>query len=416
MKRVLNDWISSAIKYTHNSEPPELFRKWIAVSVVASCLQRKCFLPWGSLTFYPNMYIVLVAPSGAARKGTAMGPGMDFLTEPGLGVKLAAEAITREALIRELKNASDNAINSETGQMMFHASLTIYSQELTVFLGYNNMQLMSDLTDWYDCRKKWTYRTKWSGSDEIEGVWVNLIGATTPKLIQSSMPVDAIGLGLTSRIIFIYQEKKGKIIPDPFLTRGEVELRHRLVADLEKIANLSGPFHVTGEFVELWTDWYLSQEGSPPFQDDRFAGYFERRPTHVMKLSIILNASRTDSMIITDGDLKRAIGLLEETEITMPKTFSGLGKSSQADILARCMAEIGNRGHTSFTELMNFFKYDTTKWELEKVLETLYAMKYCFYATNTGEITYNKDFEKEIPATFVKSFYEGQEEKPNEEI
>ena len=395
MPRILDDWISNYLQLTNNSEPPLLFRKWVSVSVIASCLQRKCFLPWGSLTFYPNMYVVLVAPSGAARKGTAMGPGMDFITEPGLNIRLAAEAITREALIRELKNSSDNTISQDTGQMMFHASLTVFSQELTVFLGYNNMQLMSDLTDWYDCRKKWTYRTKHEGVDEIEGPWVNLIGATTPKLIQSSMPVDAIGLGLTSRMIFVYEEKKGKIVPDPFVTPKEIELRIKLVSDLTRITQLHGPFKVTGEFVSYWTEWYLSQEDKPPFQDDRFSGYFERRPTHVMKLSMILNAARTDSMTINEQDLHSAIALLEATEERMPLTFSGFGKSSQSEILSRCMAEIGRTGETSFEALMYRFRNDATKWDLERVLESLIAMKFCIHVTNTGQIILNENFAKD---------------------
>lgn len=396
MQRILDDWVDSYLTFVDNTEPPILFKRWTAVSVVASCLQRKCFLPWGSLTFYPNMYIILVAPSGAARKGTAMGPGMKFLTEPGLDVKLAAEAITREALIKELAESSNTAIDQETGKTRFHASLTIFSQELTVFLGYNNMQLMSDLTDWYDDRDQWTYRTKNSGTDIIEGVWVNLFGATTPKLIQSSMPVDAIGLGLTSRMIFIYEERKGKIVPDPFLTPEELELRKKLVSDLERIALLSGPFRVTGDFVSYWTEWYIAQEDNPPFNDDRFSGYFERRPTHAMKLSIILNASRTSSMIINGDDLRAAIGLIEETEIKMPLTFSGLGKSSQAEVLARVMAEIGRVGKTTFQELMYTLRHDATKWDLERVLETLEAMKYCMYVTNTGEIIRNDNFDKDV--------------------
>ena len=144
MERRLPDWITGFLKYTENTEPPYTFRLWTALHTITAVLQRKCYLPWGSLTFYPNMYIVLVAPPGAARKGTAMGPSLDMLSEPNLGVKLAAEAITREALIRELKNANDTIINQQTGEMIFHSSLTIHSQELTVFLGYHNYQLMSD--------------------------------------------------------------------------------------------------------------------------------------------------------------------------------------------------------------------------------------------------------------------------------
>lgn len=394
MPRQLDDWIKGFLKFTSNTEPPYLFRKWIGASVIASALQRKCFLPWGSLTFYPNIYVVLVAPSGKARKGTAMDPGMDFLREPGMNIKLAAEAITREALIRELKNSTDTAIDDESGAKAVHASLTIYSQELTVFLGYNNLHLMSDLTDWYDCRKKWIYRTKHQGTDVIEGVWANLIGATTPKLIQVAMPMDAIGLGLTSRIIFVYEEKKGKSVPDPFQTPEELALRAKLVSDLEKIAMSAGPFRVTEGFVSAWTEWYLSQEGNPPFQDERFAGYFERRPAHVMKLSMILNASRSDKKVIDDGDLSSAIEMLEATEVKMPMTFSGIGASSQAAILARVMAEVGNRKEVTFAELMNILRHDATKWDLERVIDALEAMDFCTYISNTEKIVYNENFKE----------------------
>ena len=217
VKRQLDDWLDAYLEFTDNTEPPTQFHRWTALSLIASVLQRKCHLEWGSLTFYPNMYVVLVAPSGKARKGTAMGVGLQMLEE--LGVKLAAESITREALVRELANVSDKIIYPDNERVEFHSSLTIFSPELTVFLGHNNFQLMSDLTDWYDCRQKWIYRTKNMGTDEIVGVWVNLIGATTPSLIQTALPMDAIGGGLTSRIIFVCEQNKKRIVPVVLPTR-----------------------------------------------------------------------------------------------------------------------------------------------------------------------------------------------------
>ena len=77
MPRQLVDWIDAYLKFTEKSEPPKMFHLWCAISVIASVLERKCRLEWGTITFYPNMYIVLVAPSGKARKGTAMGVPLD---------------------------------------------------------------------------------------------------------------------------------------------------------------------------------------------------------------------------------------------------------------------------------------------------------------------------------------------------
>lgn len=370
--RELPDWIDGFLEYTDNSEPPEMFRLWTAISCVAAVLQRKCSLPWGQLTFYPNMYVVLVAPSGKARKGTAMGPGQKLLRE--LGIKMTAEAITREALIRELAKATEPIVDPDEGTMALHSSLTIFSKELTVFLGYQNHQLMSDLTDWYDCDDHWMYRTKTQGTDEVTGVWVNLIGATTPSLIESAMSLEAIGGGLTSRMIFVYEQRKGKSVAVPITTPEERAIRTKLLRDLERIYMLSGEFSVDESFIELWVPWYDSQEDNPPFRDQRFAGYCERRATHALKLSMILSAARSNEMLITDTDLGRALTILERTEKKMPHAFAGVGRTIDSGVMNQIMSEIGIAGEITFSDLMSRFYHDVDKWRMEKILETLESM------------------------------------------
>lgn len=386
MSRQLSDWVTAYLKYSDTTEPAETFRLWTAISVIAACLQRKCKLEWGTLTFYPNMYVVLIGPSGS-RKGTAMSPGLKLIED--LNIKVAAEAITREALIRELKNANQSDQDLVSGTLSFHSSLTIWAQELTVFLGYNNLQLMSDLCDWFDCRNKWTYRTKNMGSDEIVGVFVNLFGGTTPSLIRSAMPLDAIGGGLTSRIIFVFEEGVERCQPQPFLTPAQLGLYEQLKMDLERIYSMRGEFKVTKEFLDDWTDWYVSQHNRDPFEDTghRFEGYFRRRPVHVMKLSMILNASRTDRMIVEVSDLHRAIQTLEQAEKKMPEVFSGVGKYTHVDTMSRVMAEIGLRKEMTFEELMYIFRNDANKQIMREILDSVSGMGYADVVNKGGKTT-----------------------------
>jgi hypothetical protein len=334
------------------------------------------------------MYIVLVGPSGV-RKGSAMGPALDFLVD--LNVKLAAEAITREALIKELEKANSNDPNVATGEMYFHSSLTIFSPELTVFLGYNNEQLMSDLTDWYDCRNKWTYRTKNMGTNEIHGVYVNLIGATTPDLIKNTMSLRAIGGGLTSRMIFVYEEEEGPACPAPFFNNGYRGLRDQLAMDLERIYMLSGKFDITKEFMDLWTDWYLKQRANPPFSDKiKWGGYMKRRPNHIMKLCMILNASRSDRMILEKSDLERSINLLAKTEANMESTFSGVGKYTHAETLTQVMTEIGLRGEEGISseDLTFLFRNDANRIIMREIIDTLNQMGWLDVVTKEGKDVY----------------------------
>lgn len=394
--RKYDDWIEAYMEYTERSEPPELYRKWVGISVAAAVLQRKCYLEWGpALTFYPNMYIVLVGPSGKCRKGTAMGVGKDLLDE--VGVDMAAEAITREALIRELANTTDQVMREE-GEMLMHSSLTIYSQELTVFLGYNNQKMLMDLTDWYDCRDNWTYRTKNMGTDEITGVWVNLIGATTPRLIRSSLPVDAVGGGLASRMIFVYEEDKGQSIPAPFGVDGYEDMRKDLIYDLEQMYSMNGQFKVTDSFLEEYVPWYKYQDKNEAIAKPEFMGYNQRRPNHLLKLCIILSATRREDRVITDEHFNDALTLLKRTEKKMPRTFSGHGESDESDVMARIMAYIARSEKTSKSELMTRFHSDIgSQQKLDEVIESLKVMGFVDVGekpgTNERTLYYQEDHE-----------------------
>jgi len=372
MARRVSDWLDSYVNFTCRvSEPPKSFHRWCGISLIAAALQRKCNVNWGPLVFYPNMYIVIVSPSGRARKGTAVGFYTSFAED--LNLPLAAEAITREALIQTLNKTRRTDPNPLSGEMDTHSSLTIISPELTVFLGYNNHQLMSDLTDWYDCRNRWVYRTKTSTSDEIWGVWVNLFGATTPELIRTTLPLDAIGGGLTSRIIFVYEENKGRICPAPFMSPEDNQLRSQLLHDLEQIHMMRGEFKATPGFLNKWIQWYSTDAQVYPFVDPKFGGYSERRPNHLMKLSMIISAARRDSREMHEEDFDTALEYLLEVEQKMPNVFAGMGRLENADVMHAVKAEIDKHKTIDYRDLMAKFYRDADDSRLQLILQTLEA-------------------------------------------
>jgi hypothetical protein len=381
------DWLEDYLALTDNTEPPDIFRRWVGISCLASVLQRKVYLSRSDdLTIYPNLYIVLVAPPGKARKGTSMKVGFKLLTEPAMQVVLSAEATTREALIRALNNSRLFYRNNE-GFEIPHSSLTIYSPELAVFLGNGSTQMYSDLTDWYDCRDVWNYETKQKEtSDELRNVWVNLIGATTPALIQKTIPPDAIGGGLSSRMIFIYANRKGKIVPNPKTTDSERTLRADLLTRLEEIHLLAGEFQTTPAYEELWEKWYVSIEDKPPFQDDKFAGYFERRPEIVLKLSLIMHVSREPTKIVDDVDLARAIYTLEQAEVSMPRALRGVGQNTYATIIARVIEVVSRAGSMKYSELLSLFLDDVMPTEFDDILVSLEKTGCILWFQNTGEV------------------------------
>jgi hypothetical protein len=376
-KRSLPDWLDAFMLLSDNSEPPVLFRKWTAISTIAAALQRKCRVEIGiSLTFYPNFYIVLVGPS-ATGKGTAMKYAYDII-ENVPAIRLAAQATSLQALIRRMKETNLTDVDLDTGQQYYHSSLTVFSNEFTVFLGYHNRELIAALCDWYDCHNKWAYDTIKRDREEVIGVWTNILAGTTPDNIQTALPIEAIGAGLTSRIIFVNEEKKSKLVVFPATTSREIELQQCLIHDLEKISLMSGVFHFTESAMEYYTDWCHTADVNPPFHDPKFDGYIGRRRKHLLSLAMVCSASKSSNLVLTKDDIERANDLLLEVEIRMGLTFRGIGKSDISALISDAI-QFMERSHTPDIPMWQFSRYfegNIDKTSMDRILATLEASNY----------------------------------------
>jgi hypothetical protein len=337
MSRELSNWLDAYLEYTDNSESPLSYHTWCGLSTIAGAMQRKVYLKWGiGQVIYPNLYVVLIGPSGRTRKGVALGIAKDLLKQVP-GVTVCPESSSgKQSTIAVMKRAGLDFTDPTDGKTKRHCSVTAFSEELSVFLGQGDIAYLSSLTDWYDSKDDWEYETISRGRDSIKGVCLNMVGGTAPDWIQSMIPHEAVGGGFTSRVIFIVEEAKRKLVPEHTMTVRELELQRMLVNDLERISRMVGEMHMTAEAKQLYVNWYIEQNkrtesGSPAVDDPRFAGYNERRATHIRKLLLVCSASRGDDLLITAEDFNRAIKLLESAEINMNKTFGGFGKSRTSD-------------------------------------------------------------------------------------
>jgi hypothetical protein len=376
-QRDLDDWITGYLKFTDNTEPSKLYREWVAASTVAAALERKCKLEWGHYTFYPNMYVILVGPSGA-RKGTAMKPARRIMSE--IGIKTISESITKEALANRINDAEQLANPNEEQEGLqsgtFHSSVTIYNEEISVLFKENDFDLIMWLTDWYDCPEEpWTYETKTQGTTEIVNPWVNMIGAMTPDLVKKSLPGIAIGGGFTARTIFVFSPGREKVVPLPFTSEDEEQTREKLIHDLEHIHSLKGKFTYSREFIDLYQDWYIETVEDPPFNDPKLDGYLNRRQPHLLRLCMIMSASQRSDMKLNSEVFERAKDMLERTEKMMPRVFSGVGEGENTQIMSEVIAYLSDKEEITKKEILErFYKEVDNERHLETILGTMSAM------------------------------------------
>ena len=391
-QRLIPDWIAAYLKFTEGTEPPKSYHTWTAISVLAGALQRRVYMKWGHEVIYPNLYVILVGPSGRSRKGTAMKIGKSLLQEV-KGVTQTSESITREALIRAMKSAVTNFADGK--DIKFQCAITCISPELSVFLGQRDIKFLSNLTDWYDSSDQWTYETKGAGIDSVQGVCFNLLGATAPDWIQSMLPQEAIGGGFTSRCIFIVEEDKGQVVAKELLTEADLKIRTALKNDLELIATVTGEMKFDPHAEQAYISWYENQEKAiseniMPVDDPRFSGYCERRATHVKKLSMVMSVCHTNERLITKDDFWRAVAAMEEAEVKMAKAFGGLGRAKFSDITQIILEYLEKNREVKRSSLLRMFYREIDSTTLKMLEEMFEQMKVVKIVRNMveNEVTY----------------------------
>lgn len=361
-ERLLPNWLEAYLAYTAESRSPEEYHLWTGISSIAAVLRRNVLFDMGYFLLYPNMYIVLVGPAGRCKKSTAMRIGKSVFREIP-GVDFTADSTTRERLIQDL------ATSHKDGQ----SPLTAHSSEFASLLTSSQMDMVVFLTDIFDCPLEWSHKTKTGGTQKIKAPYLNLLGATTPEWIARAMPLDTIGIGLTSRIIFVYQDTPRLKKAMPVLSPAQIQLHEMLKQDLAHISTLHHQYKFDKEAEEYYEDWDMKHLMHPnETNDPRLNGYFERKPMHLLKLAMIVAASCRDDNILTIADLRHAEHLFDRIEPMMTKVFANVGKNPLAvDIEDTFATLLSDPEGCTLGELLDRFKHSVRKEELVEVLDTL---------------------------------------------
>ena len=348
---------------TANSEPRWSYRHMCGVCVLSSVMQRKMYYPIGSLTLFPNFYIILVGPP-AARKGTAIEPARRLLDRT--GVLISADESSRQKLINVLAEKKVLDIDLD-GNQLSHSSITILASELTVFLGYNNSLLLSTLCDWFDCRPTFKYDTIGRGEEVIKNVWATMLGATTPELMRNALPQEAVGSGFMSRVIIVYEDNKSRAIARPTEPDGLFE---DIVWDLQQIEVMSGRFREDADYWDAYAQWYEHMD-TTHIKDRRLSAYTERRAIHATKLAMVYSISRDNEMVLRLPDWLKARTTLEHLEGSMHRAFIGQGQNPLGAMLVQIEEYIKERGTCHTKDLQDHFKDEVLHDELHRILTTL---------------------------------------------
>ena len=231
-------------------------------------------------------------------------------------------------------------------QLQAMSPITCSVPELGTFLKMDDSALVDVLISMWDGQlENWGHKTKSSGNIEIKNPWLNLLACTTPSWLEQHFPTSMIGGGLTSRIMFIYGDKKRHLVAYPDEQTPEDDYyahRQLLVEDLQRIALLSGNYALSPAARKWGTRWYEALWSRRPtdMANDRYSGYISRKQTHIHKVAMVLAAAQRESLVVEEQDLIDADALLASIEPDMIKVFESVGVVDEAKNIANIVAHV----------------------------------------------------------------------------
>lgn len=378
--RRLGDWLREFLDITSPLESPFEYFQWSGLSTIAATAQRKIYMESQAFFAFPNMYIVLVGPPGS-KKSTAIRAGRKLLQKVP-GINLSSDAPSVAGLMQEFTEIA--------GVQKDHQSLNAFISEFGSLFENATETMTGFLTAIYDGDSDYIKRTRIGGKEHIPFPWLNLLAGTTPTWLGDNLRKSAVEGGLVARTLYIYSEEIILKNPFPKYSKEIKQVEEYLVNDLAHISVLNGEFEfeggegviVDGECVgggEAWkwyAMWYLDRERFPRISDNRTAGYFVRKPIHLLKVAMSVSLAKGDSMRLSVDDLQVALAFLDRIEPGMSRAFSAVGGNMYATETERVERLIRSSGGEliSYADLVAHTYHNLEQRKLDESLAVLVAM------------------------------------------
>lgn len=360
--RQLKNWLETYCEYHLIGETAPDFHTWSGLSILSALTERKIWMDRGIYTLFLNLYICLVAESAVCRKSQAVRNVTTFLKQLEHPISPAGDSITMPALLSFLAN--------EGGAVILTLS------ELETFLGdVYKTGLHPVLTHIYDCPDDTKIRTVSRGGETLRDVFINILGATTPKDLVRSVPADKAGGGLPARFIFIHREEPNEPNLFPEVSAHNFQNYQKLLSDAAEIRELQGAIGLDDKAKEIAEKWYKKHwtKVKSKVMGSVMQGYIARKHDTLFKIAGLLSLAYSDSLIITEHDINYAIELLEANETTLFVTHRLLEareKGLDCVLVENIIKKAGYIGHSKLLSMIN---HKMSGADLAIIIDTLYG-------------------------------------------
>ncbi len=290
-----NDFFAQYIQFaSETTDCPEMFHWFISYVVASAVIGKNVSFPFGDNLLFPNLWLILIAPSSEYRKSTALGIGLSMLRKISLRLVLPSR-FTEEAFMNDL-------VLNPQGLIPFYE----FKSLLDLVRKDYNSGLKSLLTELYDV-PDFLVRKTMAGEKIVERPCVSIMAATTMEWFLTSCKEDDFGSGFLPRFLFVPVRSKSRDLPIP-PPANQIK-KQKLIDELIQIQKIKGRISLTCEAEKEHNAWYVNFKHRDKIP--QFMGIYSRLQIYLIKLAMIHSIVVFGSVSITEASIKEAIGLIE---------------------------------------------------------------------------------------------------------
>lgn len=314
------------------------------------------------------MFTILVGRPGIG-KGTAIKPAVSLMKEAKVANTLSGRQ-TIEYVLERLSVGWPVPPFGQINKIGNESACMFYSTELSVFLSAspNTLPILCDLWDFDE--GDYEYGTRHKGEFRIKNPCISLLGGSTQEWLISSIPSSAVGGGFTRRVNFVVANDREKLLPWPVM-QNHSAVRDNLIIDIQAISRLRGEIQFAPDVKPLFEACYSIDSNPTEYDDEATTSYKTSLWAQVVKLAMCMSVSRSDDLIITKEDFRKAYDAIMTVAGNVTKVFRGVGESEMAVVTDKVLRFLEQKGFANRQEILRALWRDVTHEDLDKILATL---------------------------------------------
>jgi len=355
LPRQVKDFVSSFCKYGETFNTTPLYLEAAAHWMIGTAVGRAIAMQARGNALSPNTFTLLIGGPGTGKSQTINAARSIYI--PATSHSLIPASVTRAGLEDYMKDNLQQRTSPDGSMLMSHECLGL-SEELQGILPEHDIGHLTLYNILYDLPSLHVARTRSHGEIKLESPYCSILSGAQPAFLALQLPEHAWGMGFMSRSLMVFDTKPDRKSVFELASIDRVA-QSKLITDLKSISKLHGWMQWDDAAKEVYRVWWL-ENGGPPIPDaKRLAmGYNSRREIHFLKYAMTCSLSRSDDLIVTEADARRAISLLLRLEQRMVHVFQEMTNTGAMVALQDVLDMVRNRsmngGTVNESEIIQF--------------------------------------------------------------